>query len=161
MARKIISKGGSTPKRQANTKGASNYSGESKRNNDLPTNCQHRNHQRTLDVHRRPFKSETNLFSSTGTPSLQLAGDRNFSPDPRCQSTIVNANNGFIPISKSDQNTAAAYEDDTTSKANDGGSEVTMFKTKVLYHSRSDFRPIGLTEDQSNLTESSEQEANV
>ena len=161
MARKIISKGGSTPKRQANTKGASNYSGESKRNNDLPTNCQHRNHQRTLDVHRRPFKSETNLFSSTGTPNLQLAGERNFSPDPRCQSTIVNANNGFIPISKSDENTAAAYEGDSTSKTNDGGSEVTMFKTKVLYHSRSDFRPIGLTGDQSNLTENSEQEANV
>ena len=89
-----------------------------------------------------------------------MAGDRNFSPDPRCQSTIVNANNGFIPISKSDENTAAVYEDDTTAKT-DGGSEVTMFKTKVLYHSRSDFRPIGLTGDQSNLSESTEKEANV
>ena len=161
MARKIISKGSSAPKRQNNSKGGSSVgnSGEHVRNNDLPNNCQHRNHQRNLDIHRRPFKSETNLFSSTGGQSLQLAGDRHFSPDPRFQSTIVNANNGFIPISKNDGN-GAACEDDVTANT-DGGSEVTMFKTKVLYHSRSDFRPIGLTGDQSNLSESTEKEADV
>ena len=161
MARKIISKGSSAPKRQSNSKGGSstgNY-GEPIRHSDIPSNCQHANHQRNLEFNRRPFKSETNLFSSPGNTCLHLAGNRNFSPDPHCQNSVVNANNGFIPISKGDgtENTAA-YEDDTKT---DGGSEVTMFKTKVLYHSRSDFRPIGLTGTQSNLTETTENEANV
>ena len=161
MARKIISKGSSAPKRQSNSKGGSSasHTGDPHRQNDISTNCQHTNHQRNLEFTRRPFKSETNLFSSPGNACLHSAGNRNFSPDPHCQSSVVNANNGFIPISNSDgRENSAAYDDEI--KTN-GGSEVTMFKTKVLYHSRSDFRPIGLTGNQSNLTESTEREANV
>ena len=83
--------------------------------------------------------------------------------DHNCNNSIVNASNGFIPISKYDvQQNKVSHEDGPSQNQKiDGDNEVTMFKTKVLYHSRSDFRPIGLTEDNSNLEESGEKEANV
>ena len=83
--------------------------------------------------------------------------------DHNCNNSIVNASNGFIPISKYDvQQNKVSHEDGPSQNQKiDGDSEVTMFKTKVLYHSRSDFRPIGLTEDNINLEESGEKEANV
>ncbi len=83
--------------------------------------------------------------------------------DHNCHKSIVNASNGFIPISKYDiqQNKVSHGDGPSQNQKSDGDSEVTMFKTKVLYHSRSDFRPIGLTGDQGNLTESGDKEANV
>ena len=168
MARKIISKGtgaNSTSKRQPNTKGCSSTGnmGDSNRANEFATSCRHNYNQRNADNTRRPFKSETNLFASNANTCLQPIGDRNVTPVLNCHNSIVNASNGFIPISKhAGQENKLAYEDDPSqSQKSDGGSEVTMFKTKVLYHSRSDFRPIGLTEDQTSLEETREKEANV
>ena len=168
MARKIISKGtgsNSNSKRQPSTKGSSTTGNgvESNRANDFGTNCRHNYHRGNSDISRRPFKSETNLFSNTGNTCLQPIGERKMFDGHNCHNSIVKASNGFIPISKYDiQQNKVPHEDGPSQKhKSDGDSEVTMFKTKVLYHSRSDFRPIGLTEDQGTLTESGEKEANV
>jgi hypothetical protein len=168
MARKIISKGTSShsnSKRQPSTKGSSTTGNvvESNRANNFGTNCRHNSHQGNSDINRRPFKSETNLFSNTGNPCLQPQGEQKMFDEHNCHNSIVNSSNGFIPISKYDiqQNKLSHGDGPIQNRKSDGDSEVTMFKTKVLYHSRSDFRPIGLTEDQGNLTESGEKEANV
>ena len=168
MARKIISKGAgnsSHSKRQPNVKGGPTIGsvGEASHSNNMSTSCRHSyHHGDSSDIHRRPFRSENNLFS--GNTSLHPLGEPNMNSNPNCHNQIVNAQNGFIPISKPNngQENKLAYEDDSSQiQKCEGGSAVTMFKTKVLYHSRSDFRPIGLTEDPTNLTESREKEANV
>ena len=168
MARKIISKGtgnNSNSKRQPGAKGHTTTGNvvESNRDNGFGTNCRHNYHEGNIDINRRPFKSETNLFRNPGNTCLQPIGERKIFDDQNCHNSIVNASNGFIPISKYDMQQQKVLHEGGPSQnqKSDGDSEVTMFKTKVLYHSRSDFRPIGLTEDQGNLTENGEKEANV
>ena len=178
MARKIISKGsgsGSHSKRQQNMKGApplDNGAGASQPTHHSKETCRHSyNPQPSAFIDRRPFRSEINLFNSTTNPisHLTLPGQNGVTPNHNHSShnDIVNANNGFIPISKQatvgDKDNNIGHHSDLArcQKFEDNGSEVTMFKTKVLYHSRSDFRPISLTDGQTNFTEYGEIEAKV
>jgi len=72
---------------------------------------------------------------------------------PHQHSRLVNSH-GFIPIQ---------VQDRAQEQPQEPAEGVTVFKTKVLYHSRSDFRPIGLTssEPQYHMHQHHQQEANV
>ena len=137
--------------------------GESNTPSQITTNCGHSHHHGISENNKRPFKSETNLFSSTAHTCLQPIRDRQIGLGNNRHNAVVNASNGFIPISQQhvQENKLTYDEDDSHRTKCEGDSEVTMFKTKVLYHSRSDFRPIGLTEDRNDLSGNKEQEANV
>ena len=105
MARKIISKGSgnSSTSTKRNGRGSSTLDGLSPNSNErtLNTNKRHHHASGVLDSNKRPFKSETNIFSSSAVshqPSLHPLGERQLSLENNHRNTLINANNGFIPI---------------------------------------------------------------
>ena len=169
MARKIISKGNvsnfNSSKRNAGGKGGlslNNVDGQNS-NSHLRTHCGHKHHHGISENSKRPFRSETNLFSSSVQTCLRPSGEGQANHERNGHNPIINASNGFIPIAHqhAEQHSLRDKGDRSQTPQADGGSGVTVFKTKVLYHSRSDFRPIGLTEGYEGATEGREKEANV
>ena len=167
MAKKIISKGSGSSSYNSNKRNTSSR-GEPTLNNvdgqnlntHLRTHCGHKHHHHGVSENsKRPFKSETNLFSSTVQTCLTPSGEGRVNLERNQHGTIINASNGFIPIPH--QHRLSDKGDRSQTPQADGGSEVTVFKTKVLYHSRSDFRPIGQIEGSEMATEGNERAANV
>ena len=127
------------------------------------THCGHKYHHGISENSKRPFKSETSLFSSSVQACLKPSGERQTNNEGSSHNSIINASNGFIPIAHQhaeDHNLRDKGDGSQTPQA-DGAGGVTVFRTKVLYHSRSDFRPIGLSEGYDGASETREKEANV
>ena len=169
MARKIISKGNVSNfhSSKKNTSGKGEFSlnnvADQNSNSHSGTHCGHKYHRGISENSKRPFKSETSLFSSSVQTCLKPSGERQTNHEGYSHNPIINASNGFIPIAHQHayDHTLGDKEDRSQTPQADGAGGVTVFRTKVLYHSRSDFRPIGLTEGYEGATDTREKEANV
>ena len=102
----------------------------------------------------RNFRSETNLAGGGGGQprySQYLPSELQYQPQVNHHQLVQQHANGFIPIQVPLDHQPGRHSPDG----------VTVFKTKVLYHNKSDFRSNGLGPEPPTGSNQFEQEANV